>query len=67
MGGGPKPKLVAVRNDRVLEALVALTGQNFEWEAAAWRAWLANERALPAGFDELVAGLRATPGMSEGR
>lgn len=51
MGGGPKPKLVAVRNDRVLEALVALTGQNFEWEAAAWRAWLANERALPAGFD----------------
>lgn len=51
MGGGPKPKLVAVRNDRVLEALVTLTGQNFEWDAAAWRAWLANERALPAGFD----------------
>ena len=51
MGGGPKPKLVAVRNDRVLEALVALTGQNFEWEAAAWRAWLANERALPPEFD----------------
>jgi len=51
MGGGPKPKLVAVRNDRVLEALVALTGQNFEWDAAAWRAWLANERALPPGFD----------------
>lgn len=51
MGGGPKPKLVAVRNDRVLEALVSLTGQNFEWDAVAWRAWLANERALPAGFD----------------
>lgn len=51
MGGGPKPKLVAVRNDRVLEALVALTGQNFEWDAAAWRAWLANERALPPEFD----------------
>jgi len=51
MGGGPKPKLVAVRNDRVLEALVALTGQNFEWEATAWRAWLAHERALPAEFD----------------
>ena len=51
MGGGPKPKLVAVRNDRVLEALVALTGQNFEWEAAAWRSWLANERALPPEFD----------------
>jgi hypothetical protein len=51
MGGGPKPKLVGVRNDRVLEALVALTGQNFEWDAAGWRAWLANERALPSEFD----------------
>jgi hypothetical protein len=51
MGGGPKPKVVAVRNDRVLEALVSLTGQNFEWNADAWRAWLANERALPADFD----------------
>jgi hypothetical protein len=51
MGGGPKPKLVGVRNDRVLEALVALTGQNFEWDAAAWRAWLINERSLPTDFD----------------
>jgi len=47
MGGGPKPKVVAVRNAGVLEALTALTGQNFEWNAAAWRAWLINERALP--------------------
>jgi hypothetical protein len=51
MGGGPKPKLVPVRNDRVLEALVALTGVNFEWDAVAWRAWLVNERALPPDFD----------------
>jgi len=51
MGGGPKPKLVAVRNAAVLEALVALTGQNFEWDATAWRAWLVNERALPPDFD----------------
>lgn len=51
MGGGPKKKIVSVRNDRVLEALVALTGANFEWDAAAWQAWLINERALPAGFD----------------
>lgn len=41
MGGGPKPVPVMVRNDRVLEALVALTGQNFSWDAAAWRRWLA--------------------------
>jgi HEAT repeat protein len=51
MGGGPKRKLVAVRNARVLEALVTLTGENFEWNADAWRAWLVNERSLPADFD----------------
>lgn len=41
MGGGPKPVAVMVRNDRVLEALVALTDQNFAWDVAAWRRWLA--------------------------
>ena len=41
MGGGPKPVAVMVRNDGVLEALVALTDQNFAWDAAAWRRWLA--------------------------
>jgi len=51
MGGGPKRQVVSVRNDRVLAALVALTGQNFEWNAEAWRAWLVNERSLPADFD----------------
>ncbi len=51
MGGGPKKKVVRFRNDRVLEALVLLTGVNFEWDAAAWQAWLINERMLPADFD----------------
>jgi len=51
MGGGPKKKIVQVRNDRVLEALVSLTGVNFEWNATAWQTWLINERALPADFD----------------
>ena len=41
MGGGPKPVATVVRNDRVLEALVTLTGQNFSWDAEAWRRWLA--------------------------
>ena len=41
LGGGPKPVPVMVRNARVLEALVALTGQNFAWDATAWRRWLA--------------------------
>lgn len=51
MGGGAKRVKTAVRNDRVLEALVSLTGANFEWDAQAWRAWLANRQAPPAGFD----------------
>jgi len=51
MGGGPKKKVVRLRNDRVLEALVALTGVNFEWDQDAWRTWLVNERALPSDFD----------------
>ena len=51
MGSGSKRIKTAVRNDRVLEALVALTGANFEWDAQAWRAWLANRQAPPPGFD----------------
>lgn len=51
MGGGSKQQFVAVRNERVLEALVALTRANFGWDAPAWRAWYANERSLPADFD----------------
>lgn len=51
LGGGPKTQVVPVRNASVLEALVTLTGQNFEWNADAWRAWLANARALPRDFD----------------
>lgn len=51
MGGGPKQQIVAVRNERVLEALVALTGVDFGWDAAAWRAWFASERQPPPDFD----------------
>ncbi len=51
MGGGPKRQIVTVRNERVLEALITLTGSNFEWDARAWRAWLASRHAPPAGFD----------------
>jgi hypothetical protein len=39
-----------VRNDAVLEALVAITGVNFEWDSAAWRTWLAS-RESPADYD----------------
>ena len=50
MGVGKKNNKVSVKNNRVLEALVLLTGVNFEWNASAWRAWLANRQA-PPDFD----------------
>jgi HEAT repeat protein len=50
MGSGPKRQKTRVQNQQVLEALVKLTGANFEWNTAAWRAWLAN-RQSPPDFD----------------
>ena len=50
VGGGTKRVKVSVRNDAVLEALVAITGVNFEWDSAAWRTWLASREA-PADYD----------------
>lgn len=50
MGSGPKRQKTRVQNQRVLEALVQLTGENFGWNAAAWQAWLAN-RQSPPDFD----------------
>jgi hypothetical protein len=51
MGGGPKKGTVVANNARVLEALIALTGKNFEWDAAAWRTWLASTQSPPPGYD----------------
>jgi hypothetical protein len=51
MGGGPKKGTVVANNARVLEALIALTGKNFEWDAAAWRTWLASTQTPPPGYD----------------
>ncbi|MFM9194357.1 MAG: HEAT repeat domain-containing protein [Planctomycetia bacterium] len=50
MGSGPKRQKTRVQNQQVLEALVRLTSVNFEWNTAAWRAWLAN-RESPPDFD----------------
>ena len=51
MGGGPKKVTVVAKNDRVLEALIALTGKNFAWDAVAWRTWLASQQSPPADYD----------------
>ena len=39
--GQAKPKNVALNssNQGVLDALVALTGQNFQYDKAAWLSW----------------------------
>lgn len=50
LGGGPKPVRIAVKNERVLDTLAASAGVNFEWNLAAWRAWLA-AREAPADLD----------------
>ena len=50
MGGGPKRQKTRVQNQRVLEALVKITGENFDWNTTAWRAWQAN-RQSPPDFD----------------
>ena len=50
LGGGPKPVRIAVKNERVLDTLAACAGVNFEWNLAAWRAWLATREA-PADLD----------------
>jgi hypothetical protein len=44
-GGGVKVVDVPVPNRLVLEALVDLTGQNFDYEQRAWRRWYDIERA----------------------
>jgi len=50
LGGGPKPVRITVKNERVLDTLAASAGVNFEWNLAAWRAWLATREA-PADLD----------------
>jgi len=50
LGGGPRRARTIVKNEEVLATLAAATGVNFEWDVAAWRAWLAT-RDAPADID----------------
>ena len=47
MGGGPKIYAVSMRNQAVLDALVAITRQNFSFDQQAWKYWLASQRPKP--------------------
>jgi hypothetical protein len=42
-GGGPKLIRLIVQNQAVLDALVAITGQNFSYDQRAWRTWYASQ------------------------
>jgi hypothetical protein len=39
MNSGPKFVYQTFNNQGVLDALVAITGQNFSWDKTAWKAW----------------------------
>jgi len=51
LGSGPPRAPVTVRNERVLEALVALTGTSYGWDVAAWKAWLEATESPPPDYD----------------
>jgi hypothetical protein len=44
VGGGPKIVRFPVRNQGVLDALVALTGVSFDYDVARWRMWYAAQK-----------------------
>jgi hypothetical protein len=51
VGGGPKKIRRDVQNKSVLEALVALTGQNYRYSQSDWNNWYMQQRALPDGVN----------------
>ena len=50
-GGGPTIKYQPFSNQAVLDALVALTGQNFNFDKQAWKYWYAAQKKLPGSLD----------------
>jgi hypothetical protein len=44
VGGGPKFETRFVPNQSVLDALIAITGQNFSFDQRAWKNWLSAQR-----------------------
>ena len=44
VGGRPRIIYRSIANQAVLDALSAITGQNFSWDKSAWKAWLAAQK-----------------------
>ena len=53
LGMGQKPTIIPrpVQHHSVLEALVAITGQNFGYDQRAWSTWYANQKAAGAPLE----------------
>lgn len=62
--GGPTAIDLPVQNRRVLEALVELTGQNFDFNASAWRNWYNLEKPRIFG-DTQALDLRRNASLDE--
>ncbi len=51
VGGGPKYIRRQIPNQTVLDALVALTRRNFNFDKQAWKYWYAAQKKLPDAID----------------
>jgi hypothetical protein len=50
-GGGPTYISKTFTNQAVLDALIALTGQNFNFDKVAWKDWYASQKKPPKQID----------------
>jgi hypothetical protein len=51
MGGGPRFVYQTFQNQAVLDALVAITGRNFNFEKQAWKYWFSSQKKAPDVID----------------
>ena len=62
LSAGGKPTIIhqSMNNQAVLDALVALTGKNFNFDKHAWKYWFAAQKKPPDAIDarEISAGIR---------
>ena len=47
VGGGPRRVVRSLKNKSALEALVALTKQNFQYSQTDWKRWYIREHSSP--------------------
>lgn len=50
-GGGPRFIYQTIPNQAVLDALVAITGRNFNFDQQAWKYWYSSQKKAPATID----------------